>query len=162
MVVGFRRLEIGDLDFLMEIRNGYAADFLHDSRTFDLAQTCEWFIKTQPDYWIISLEERRVGYFRLSNHSETNRNIYVGADIHPDFQGKGIATKAYREFLPFLFQEYDLNKISLEVLASNEKAIHLYEKLGFVYEGKKRQEVLKGKAFVDSIVMSMLRSEINF
>jgi RimJ/RimL family protein N-acetyltransferase len=162
MVVGFRRLEIGDLDFLMEVRNSYAEDFLHDSRTFTLAQTCEWFIKTSPDYWTIVLGERLVGYFRLSNYSETNRNVYVGADVHPDFQGKGIATEAYRKFLPFLFQEYDLNKISLEVLASNEKAIHLYEKLGFVHEGKKRQEVLKGNAFVDSIVMSMLRSEINF
>jgi hypothetical protein len=62
MVVGFRRLEIGDLDFLMDVRNSYAEDFLHDSRTFTLAQTCEWFIKTSPDYWTIVLGERLVGY----------------------------------------------------------------------------------------------------
>jgi RimJ/RimL family protein N-acetyltransferase len=45
------------------------------------------------------------------------------------------------------------------VLGSNSRAINLYYKLGFVKEGVKRQEVLKGTEYVDSIIMSILKSE---
>jgi RimJ/RimL family protein N-acetyltransferase len=39
-------------------------------------------------------------------------------------------------------------------------AYNLYKKLGFVDEGIKRQEVLKNGVYVDSVIMSMLRSEL--
>jgi len=157
----FTKITYEDLGFLNGIRNLYAEEFLHDSRTFSLFETHTWFHSTKPDYWIIWEEDERVGYFRLSNHSKENHNIYIGADIHPVFAGQGLGYKSYKEFMSFLFseKEYDLNKISLEVLATNKRAIHLYKKLGFVQEGCKRQEVLKGDTYIDSIIMSILKEE---
>lgn len=162
MVITFTKLTDDDLSFLNEVRNLVAFEFLHDSRTFSLDQTREWFRENRPDYWVIRLRSQRIGYFRLANHCRHNRNLYVGADLHPDFQGQGYARIAYQKFLPFVFKEYDLHKVSLEVLSNNSRAISLYRKLGFVHEGTKRQEVLKGSSFIDSHVMSMLRSELNF
>ena len=49
----------------------------------------------------------------------------------------------------------------MEVLATNQRAINLYKKLGFDYEGTKRQEVLKGGVYVDSIIMSILKQDYN-
>lgn len=158
MNIIFRKIEIEDLSFLNETRNAYAADYLHDSRTFTLQETINWYKQTNPDYWIIfdtDLNER-IGYFRLSNYSSTNKNIYIGADISPKFTKKGYATKAYKKFIPFLFKTYNLHKISLEVLETNSVAIHLYEKLGFVCEGTKRQEVYKDGKWVNSLMMSVL------
>ena len=155
----FIKMLEGDMPFLIDIRNKYAAEFLHNSNTFNLNEAIEWFRKTNPDYWVIYVENTPIGYFRVSNHNTQNKNIMIGADIHPLFTGRGYGYKAYNEFIPFLFNTYDLHKISLEVLATNQRAINLYNKLGFVREGIKREDVLKGDKWVDSIIMSIIKEE---
>jgi RimJ/RimL family protein N-acetyltransferase len=156
----FTLIQKDDLPFLNDTRNLVSEEFLHDSRTFTLEETTNWFEKTKPNYWMIWVNDERIGYFRLSNYSEVNRNIYIGADIHSSFQGKGLGYESYKKFIPFLFNKMNLHKITLEVLSTNERAIHLYQKLGFVFEGAKRQEVLKGDKYIDSIIMSILYNEI--
>jgi RimJ/RimL family protein N-acetyltransferase len=133
-------------------------NFYDDSRTFSLEETINWFNTTNPDYWMIKDDDinESVGYFRLSNYSKANKNIYIGADIAPKFTRKGYATEAYKKFIPLLFGFYDLNKISLEVLATNIRAIKLYEKLGFIKYGEKYQDVLKKSGWVNSIIMSLI------
>jgi len=159
MSIKFTKITADDISFLNETRNLVSEEFLHDSRKFTYEECLDWFHKFNPDYRIIWVNDEKIGYFRLSNHSRTNKNIYIGADVHPSFQGKGYAKQAYTKFIPLLFDEYDLHKISLEVLSTNHRAIALYEKIGFKYEGSKRDEVLKSNTFVDSIIMSILRKE---
>jgi hypothetical protein len=118
-------------------------------------------MNTLPDYYIILSDDEKIGYFRLTNYSKINRNIYIGADLHPNFWGKKLSYNSYVKFMRYLFDTYELNKISLEVLSTNIRAINLYKKLNFVHEGIKRQEVLKQNQFVDSIIMSILKTEYN-
>lgn len=160
-MINIKPLSELDLEFLNKIRNENAIEFLHDSRIFTLSNTQEWFIKTKPDYYLILIEDTPVGYFRINNHSIANKNLYVGADLAKEYQGKGIGFQVYNYFLPYLFKKYNLNKITLEVLGNNSRAINLYYKLGFIKEGVKRQEVLKGTEYVDSIIMSILKNEYN-
>lgn len=155
----FRPLCEKDLQFLNEVRNDCAEEYLHDSRKFTLAQTKEWFRKEQPNYYIIQMEDIDVGYFRVSQHSQSNSNLYIGADLHKEYRGRKLAHPAYKQFISYLFEKYNLNKISLEVLSSNVRAYSLYKKLGFKQEGVKRQEVLKQGTYVDSIIMSILKEE---
>lgn len=157
--LSFRPLKKSDIPLLNEIRNECAGEYLHDSRTFTIEESLSWFEKTNPDFWAIILNNQMIGYFRISNHSKPNKNLYIGADLHKDWRGRDMAYKAYLKFIPFLFKEYKLHKITLEVLATNERALNLYKKLGFVTEGIKRQEVLKKGKYIDSIVMSILRTE---
>lgn len=161
VMVNIRPLIESDLEFLNKVRNEHALEFLHDSRTFTLPETLEWFSKTKPDYYLILAENLPIGYFRITNYNVTNKNLYIGADLAKEYQGKGLAYQAYSYFIPYLFKEYNLNKITLEVLSTNKRAINLYYRLGFVTEGIKRQEVLKGTDYVDSIIMSILKSEYN-
>ena len=158
-MISFRNLKEIDLEFLNEVRNYCAKDYLHDSRTFSLSETINWYKNTSPDYYIILNNEEKIGYFRLSNYSKLNQNIYVGADLHPKFWGKKLSYFAYKEFIKYLFNHYNLNKISLEVLSTNSRAYNLYKKLGFIQEGIKRQEVFKQDQFIDSIIMSILKTE---
>ena len=155
----FRKIKREDLHFLNEVRNFYAKDFLHDPREFSIEETFEWFNMENPDYYMIEIGEEIIGYFRISKYSPENKNIYIGADIHPDFTGKGLGYLSYKKFISFMFEEYALNKISLEVLSNNHRAIHLYEKIGFVKEGIKREEILKEEIYINSIIMSILRKE---
>lgn len=161
MELDFYKIQESDLEFLNGVRNQYAEEFLHDSRTFSIEETKNWFNKTSPIYYIIQDKDskNRIGYFRLSNYSKENKNIYIGADIAPQYRGMGYAKSAYTKFMDFLFNQYDLNKITLEVLHTNVIAINLYKSLGFIHEGIKRQEVLKNGKWIDSIVMSILKDE---
>jgi len=159
MNIFFKKINVTHLEFINRVRNEYANEYLHDSRIFTMDETKNWYYKSNPDFWMIFLDDTVVGYFRLSNYSKENKNIYIGADIAPEYTGKGIAKKAYKLFIPHLFTMYGLNKISLEVLKTNHRAINLYRKLGFVEEGIKRQEVWKCDKWVDSIIMSILKSE---
>jgi RimJ/RimL family protein N-acetyltransferase len=158
----FEKITEKDLEFVNFVRNMYAAEFLHDNRTFSLDDTIEWYKKTNPNYLIIYYYDMRIGYVRLSNYSEHNKNIMVGADIAPEHKGQGLGKLTYQKLIPYLFEKYSLHKISLEVLSTNLVAINLYKKVGFEYEGTKREEVYKNGKWIDSIIMSILRTKYQF
>jgi RimJ/RimL family protein N-acetyltransferase len=156
-MITFRGMCITDLEFFNEVRNSCAEKYLHDSRKFTLEQTKEWFKITPNIYYIIENDGEKIGYFRMSNYSEQNKNIYIGADLHENYRGKGFGYEAYKMFINFLFKTIDLNKISLEVLETNGIAMKLYKKLGFIEEGRKRDDVRKSGMYYDSVIMSILR-----
>lgn len=160
-MISFRPLKEDDLEFLNEVRNLCSKEYLHDSRIFTLEETIFWYKQCHPDYYIILNNNEKIGYFRLSNYSKINQNIYIGADLHPKFWGQKLSYPSYQKFIEYLFNNYNLNKISLEVLSTNIRAYNLYKKLGFIKEGTKRQEILKNNIFVDSIIMSLLKKEFN-
>jgi RimJ/RimL family protein N-acetyltransferase len=49
-----------------------------------------------------------------------------------------------------------IERIELEVLASNTAAIRLYEKVGFVHEGVKRRARHLDGAWDDNVMMALL------
>jgi len=159
MKLAFRKLKESDIPLLIEIRNECAEEFLHDSSIFTKEESLKWFKETKPDYYAITLDGKMIGYFRVANYSKKNGFLYLGADLHKDYRGQGLAYKSYLRFIPFLFEKYNLNKICMEVLTTNLRAFNLDTKLGFKIEGLKRQEIFKKTKFIDSIVMSMLKSE---
>ena len=81
--------------------------------------------------------------------------IYIG-DM--DFRGKGLGSDALRTLIKYGFQELNLNKIWCEVF-SNNAAIDIYRRIGFVDEGVLRQNVFKHGKYLDSFVLSLLREE---
>jgi len=74
-------------------------------------------------------------------------------------QGRGVGCQATIKILEHAFSDLNLNRVHLTVLASNEKAIGLYNKIGFVEEGKLRKAVFKNGRYVDLIQMAILSDE---
>lgn len=74
-------------------------------------------------------------------------------------QGKGIGTFAVSRILYHAFYNQNLRRVELDVLASNVRAIHLYEKIGFKHEGTKRKAVYKNGEYVDMLSYALLREE---
>jgi RimJ/RimL family protein N-acetyltransferase len=156
--IEIRPIEYSDVPVINRIRNA-SAKYLHDDRIFSEEKTLEWMQAYDPDWYAILLEGEMIGYFRISNHSKTNRNLYIGADIDEAHRGKGVGYRSYLIMMSKLFNERKLNKISLEVLGTNQVAFNLYSKLGFIEEGKRRQEIWRDGSWIDSIVMSISRKQ---
>ncbi len=58
----------------------------------------------------------------------------VGITVHDDYQNQGLGT-ILTEYLIEISRAMGLRKVDLMVVAHNDRAIRVYEKLGFVKEG---------------------------
>jgi diamine N-acetyltransferase len=72
---------------------------------------------------------------------------------------KGYGTEVMRLLFKHGFGSLNLNRIWLRVHADNLRAVRAYEKAGMTHEGSYRQGVYKKGAYVDVLVMSILKSE---
>lgn len=73
--------------------------------------------------------------------------------------GKGVGTQVTRFAIEYAFEVLGLRRIYLEVLDTNKRARHVYEKLGFVVEGRLREHRVKLGRHVDVLVMGLLRDD---
>jgi RimJ/RimL family protein N-acetyltransferase len=73
------------------------------------------------------------------------------------YRGRGYGTAAMRALIELGFDEMNLAKIELEVLADNTPAIALYERLGFVREVHRRRALWAHGAWRDEYLMGLLR-----
>ncbi len=73
--------------------------------------------------------------------------------------GMGLGTACTRFAIEFGFEQLNLNRIHLTVLATNPRARAIYTKLGFLEEGRMRQAQYKDGAYIDVFVMGLLRDE---
>src|SRR5438093_1259822 len=65
-----------------------------------------------------------------------------------------------RVVLRYGFDVLALNKISLDVLEYNTRALRIYERLGFQREGVHREDIYKDGRFVNVMRMSILAREL--
>lgn len=73
--------------------------------------------------------------------------------------GQGIGTEATRLLVQYGFVDLNLERIWLRVYASNQRAIHLYEKVGFQHEGRLRRAAYIHGVAEDVLLMGLLREE---
>ncbi len=79
----------------------------------------------------------------------------LGMGLHRDFRGRGIGQRLVARTLEKA-RAKGLERIQLDVYASNRAAMRLYEKMGFVVEGvQKRARKLDG-VYDDVILMALL------
>jgi RimJ/RimL family protein N-acetyltransferase len=74
-------------------------------------------------------------------------------------RNKGYGSDALQLILRYAFHELNLNRVGLDVIEYNEKAIHTYEKAGFQHEGRLRAAVYRDGKSYDRILMGILRTE---
>ena len=73
--------------------------------------------------------------------------------------GQGYGTEATRLILDYGFRTLKLHRIELEVYDFNPRAQHVYEKVGFVREGMRRDVLLWNGRYQSAIIMSILEDE---
>lgn len=102
--------------------------------------------------------DRHIGNCGLHRISWLDRFAELGIVIgEPDCWGKGYGTEAVRLLLDYAFRVLNLNRVELHVFATNERAIRSYRKVGFQEEGRLRKRRFVQGAYVDELVMAILR-----
>lgn len=105
-------------------------------------------------------KETSIGVVSLINMDYKNRNAECIIDIgEKEYWGKGYGGEALKLLLDYAFYELNLHRVSLRVFSFNERAIHLYKKIGFELEGKSRQTLFRDGKWYDIIHMGILQEE---
>jgi len=129
--ITFRDITIEDCDFILDIRNNEETrKYLHNNIVLSKADFLKWFTETNPKWKIIYLDSMPIGYVRTSDIA-VNSSIKIGMDIDLKYRNKGYAQEAYKLLFSDLLMQ-GFKKVWLEVLPTNIRAKHIYEKLGFV------------------------------
>ena len=100
-----------------------------------------------------------LGMVSLLDIDNLNQSGVFHIMIGPEGQGRGAGSFALREMLKHAFYNLNLQRVELEVLEENARARHVYEKAGFVLEGRKRRAVYKEGRFLDVMMYSILKEE---
>lgn len=97
----------------------------------------------------------------LLNNNLRRRHVgSFGIAVHPDYQGKGVGTALMKELIHLSDQWLNLLKIELSVYADNQVAIDLYERFGFVHEGKSLYDAYRQGRYATSLNMARYHPKI--
>ncbi|RJP23824.1 MAG: N-acetyltransferase [Candidatus Omnitrophota bacterium] len=108
---------------------------------------------------VANKEQVAVGYTLIKEIDHKNRLAEIGIHLDPAFHGKGYGKDAFLTLMRYCFHELNLHRIFLLVFAFNERAIHLYQRLGFKEDGRMREAYFSQNRYHDVVVMSMLENE---
>lgn len=110
--------------------------------------------------FLVTVDGRGVGRIGLNRFRRRDRicSLYVLIG-EPEFWSKGYGTDAIMTLLAYAFDRLDLHQVELWCLASNERALRVYEKCGFVREALLRDRSYKDGEWHGRVVMSVQRNE---
>lgn len=111
---------------------------------------------------ILNDKDQIIGLVSLTNMDRFNQtaifHIMIGDSSN---RAKGVGYYATNEILKHAFLDVNLNRVELSVLESNQRALALYDKVGFRREGIKRKAVYKNGTFVDLVIMAILKEDFS-
>ncbi|MGD8795199.1 MAG: GNAT family protein [Anaerolineae bacterium] len=163
--VVLRAIERQDLANYVEWFNDpVVLEYFGRYRPLSLTEEEEWYEQMLQDpktcNFAVELEGRHVGGAGFDKIDGRNASAEVGLFIGlPELWDQGLGFDVLQSLLRFGFEQLNLNRIYLRVFARNERAVHLYEKLGFRHEGRWRQAEFRNGQYQDMLWMSVLREE---
>nr|WP_139069991.1 N-acetyltransferase [Bacillus sp. FJAT-27225] len=124
------------------------------------AQMRSWFQKIlendRETLIVAEMKQKVVGFivFRSKNTKRLSHTGSFSAMVKKEYRNQGIGKLLIKELLNWAEQNPLIEKVSLGVLSTNQRAISLYKSMGFVEEGRKIKEVKFNEEFyADDILM---------
>jgi len=152
-VLDFRRLTAGETDFLSREPDEICttideqAEFLRKQ----LHAPEHLFLVADLNCQVVGVVDLTGSDLRRLAHGAT-----LGISVVREFWNCGIGKALMLAALNWA-DGRGLTRVSLEVVATNGKAIRLYESMGFIEEGRLRSQHNQGGVYVDSLMMSRVR-----
>jgi RimJ/RimL family protein N-acetyltransferase len=108
--------------------------------------------------FVIEFEGRPVGQANYRDLQPKGQSAEVGIGIgEPNLWGKGLGREALGLLVRHLVADLGVHRVSLSVLAYNDRAIASYKAAGFEVEGVERDGVMTDKGhFADDVMMAFV------
>jgi RimJ/RimL family protein N-acetyltransferase len=130
----------------------------------NLAQEQAWYQHQNENSSSVNLaidfEGRHVGGCGFANIDAKNQAAEVGLFIgEKALWDQGLGKDVLATLVNYGFDFLNLHRIYLRAFADNQRAVHAYEQVGFVHEGRFREVEWRHGRWLDMLCMSVLRPE---
>lgn len=115
------------------------------------------YTRGEYQFAVETLDGTLVGRCGILRVDWKNSLAELGIMIGKENRGMGYGTDAMDVLCRFCFQEMNLRKLKLSVIAFNAAALKCYEKCGFSPEGILKNEVFREGAYHDVILLARFR-----
>ncbi|MEN0642443.1 GNAT family protein [Alkalicoccobacillus gibsonii] len=113
-------------------------------------------------YAIIQRETNTlIGSVELTIRDVKHQAAELSYILHPDYWGKGYATEAAGLMLSFGFYKMNLHRIYAKCDPRNKGSERVMQKIGMVWEGRLREDLLLSEGWRDSLIYSILARDYN-
>ncbi|GIM29385.1 N-acetyltransferase [Clostridium polyendosporum] len=108
---------------------------------------------------IINEKGTLVGYITYKESEDTSNVYSIGITIGSVYWNRGYGQDSINILLDYLFMYRNAQRIELEVVSYNERAIRCYERCRFIIEGTKRKKYFCRGQYHDVLIMGILRED---
>lgn len=161
-----RAIELSDAEILQAMINDEEIERMMWGYSFPVArhQQLKWIENLSGEKStfraIIDVDGTAVGTIILSNIDLRSGTAEIHIKLAQSSQrGKGYGTDAVKALLQYAFNELRLNCVCCRIREDNIPSQKLFEKCGFVKEGRLRQRVFRQGLYYDFYEYSILKSE---
>lgn len=157
-----RPVRAGDARDLYEAaRHPEVARMLHLHPALELAETQEFINNEEAGrhYLVAECEGRAVGSTTLHQlqRPRLQHMARLGLMVGRPYWNQGVGGFLMQAALEIADNWLNLRRVELDVFTDNEAAIHLYKKLGFHSEGRRRRVAFGPNGWRDNLLMARLR-----
>jgi RimJ/RimL family protein N-acetyltransferase len=114
---------------------------------------------TDQTWFAVETNGELIGQGGLYRIDHFNRRCELGIALGRAYWGKGLGQDAVRTLVDYAFTHLHLHRVALQVLADDARAVGAYRKVGFVEEGRLRQQAWVGGRLEDELLMAVLRED---
>ena len=155
-----RRLLPEDRERLLTMYSSLSAEAIRwGMPPYDKTVVDKWLSNLRNEIALVAIyDDRIIGHAQIYKFPHKRRKglgdllIYV----HQDFQNKGLGTRMLGKLLKDARRQ-KLHRLTLDVVADNEAAIHLYERMGFKIEGVSKESYFgEDEKYYDLLTMGII------
>jgi RimJ/RimL family protein N-acetyltransferase len=154
-----------DLDDLLELVNSLVDEKAEIATTekFSREEEIDWLSKalsrlekSETLYLVAEVSGKVVAVSEINKRGGYEKHVgVIGIAIKSDFRDLGIGTEIMKTLVEQA-REMGLKVLMLATFASNKRAIHVYEKAGFVQTGRIPKKHFKEGKYIDEVIMTKL------
>ena len=169
MKIELKKPTMEDKEGLKAVCNAVDRKYLSDRLPYPYTDAAaEWWIN------MVAENDGRTGLWRMiyadgklvGNISvEQKQDVYrkdaeIGYLLLTEYWSKGIMTEAVREICRTAFEKLDIVRITGLYYEPNTASGRVLEKAGFVYEGTRKNAVVKGERIYDLCMTGLLKEKM--
>jgi len=124
-----------------------------------LKEVIENYKKKKPSSFTLAIlyNKEYVGSIGINKFNYKNNNAEIGYWIGEPYWGKGITTKALKQFSRIVFNKFKLKRLEAFTYLRNKPSQRVLQKAGFKHEGTRKNAIKKGTKYLDDTIYALTR-----